>query len=128
MTRRCSKCGEEKSIGDFSRDRSKRSGLRSACKVCCGVQQEQWRALNPDYRTLHTYNLTPAQFAAMSQVCEICGTADDLVVDHDHDTNGVRGRLCRQHNSAIGLLGDDPALVRAALVYLMRERAALRAA
>jgi hypothetical protein len=31
----CSKCGEEKPIGDFSKDSHKKSGFRSHCKGCC---------------------------------------------------------------------------------------------
>lgn len=41
-----------------------------------------------------------------------------LDVDHDHATGEVRGLLCNRCNQAIGLLQDDPLIVRSALVYL----------
>lgn len=40
--------------------------------------------------------------------------------DHDHDTKKVRGLLCSQCNTALGLLGDNPATALAAAEYLTR--------
>lgn len=37
--------------------------------------------------------------------CAICGRSDALVMDHDHATGLVRGRLCRQCNTNEGLDG-----------------------
>lgn len=58
--------------------------------------------------------------------CAIChrgpskGTAR-LYVDHDHDTDKVRGLLCQQCNSALGLLQDDPTIVYNAYTYLLED-------
>jgi len=55
-------------------------------------------------------------------VCAICARIplpDKLLhVDHDHGTGVVRGLLCQQCNHAIGLLGDNPSTLRAAVQYL----------
>lgn len=45
-----------------------------------------------------------------------------LSVDHDHISGHVRGLLCRNCNSAIGLLRDDPELIRRAANYVERTR------
>ena len=52
--------------------------------------------------------------------CAVCGCTDrsQLVLDHDHDTNEVRGVLCKKHNSAIGFLGDSLEYVENACNYL----------
>lgn len=64
--------------------------------------------------------------------CQICGAMtsagrnSSLVIDHDHNCcpgirccgKCVRGALCRQCNSAIGFLNDDPELVARAAKYL----------
>jgi len=50
--------------------------------------------------------------------CEICERTIDLVPDHSHETNTVRGVLCGRCNRAIGLLQDRPDLLRAAAQYL----------
>ena len=39
-------------------------------------------------------------------------------LDHDHSTGKVRGILCQNCNVAIGLLRDNPDLLRAAAEYL----------
>ena len=82
----------------------------------------RWKERNPDYmrvRQLAQYGLTPEDWGQLrAGGCGICGTHDDLVVDHDHETGKVRGALCRKHNAAIGLLSDSPVLVRAALAWL----------
>lgn len=57
-------------------------------------------------------------------MCAICERQlrDKLHVDHDHRTGAVRGLLCGKCNMAIGLLGDDPSLLRSAEIYLRRSR------
>lgn len=54
----------------------------------------------------------------MAGACEICGTTERLVADHNHDTNEYRGTLCATCNSGIGLMQDSPLLLRNALEYL----------
>jgi len=44
-------------------------------------------------------------------VMKECHTAK-LVVDHDHKTNKVRGLLCHNCNRALGLLQDNPEVIR----------------
>lgn len=59
--------------------------------------------------------------------CAICGQPPKdrrLAVDHDHETGRVRGLLCYGHcNRAIGLLRDNPELLRRAAEYLERASA-----
>lgn len=53
--------------------------------------------------------------------CGICGTKSTrLVVDHRHGTKEVRGALCDRCNMAIGLFGDDAALIGKAHAYMRR--------
>jgi 5-methylcytosine-specific restriction endonuclease McrA len=47
-SKKCSKCGQIKSLEDFSRDRSAKDGLQSACKGCRRLVVEEWRRKNPD--------------------------------------------------------------------------------
>ena len=53
--------------------------------------------------------------------CEICGrTFSDIPQwDHNHATGAFRGWLCGSCNRGLGLLGDSPDTVRAALHYLL---------
>jgi hypothetical protein len=80
------------------------------------------------------FGISPETFARMIEACggkcEICGktlnlnpkregnTNDSVNVDHCHITNRVRGILCRDCNTGLGLFGDNLARIRQALEYL----------
>ena len=57
--------------------------------------------------------------------CAICGDparADSsLHVDHDHGSGEIRGLLCMRGNNGIGLLKENPRLLRRAATYLVLE-------
>jgi hypothetical protein len=56
--------------------------------------------------------------------CYICGRAPEnraLDIDHCHKSGKVRGLLCSNHNRALGLLGDDPALLLRSIEYLVKS-------
>jgi uncharacterized protein YbaR (Trm112 family) len=59
---------------------------------------------------------------AQGGVCPICKRPlegrSETHVDHDHETNRVRGALCGRCNRALGLLADDPTRLLEAVVYL----------
>lgn len=58
--------------------------------------------------------------------CAICGSKFDntrfrkLSIDHDHRTGAVRGLLCSNCNTSLGLMKDSPERLQAAIDYLNR--------
>lgn len=76
------------------------------------------------YNTPKAHGLTVLEARAyvVGKVCALCGSGDDLVVDHDHQTGKIRDALCRRHNLALGMMGDDPELLRAAAAYVQGHR------
>lgn len=77
------------------------------------------------------FGLTRAGYRALlaqqEDCCAICGQPEtetrhgkvkELAVDHDHATGAVRGLLCKGCNTGIGLMLDDPAILRKAAAYL----------
>ena len=59
--------------------------------------------------------------------CAICGTTENgsgrrLAVDHDHDTDAVRGVLCENCNFGLGSLQDSISLLENAIHYLRSHR------
>jgi len=104
--------------------------------------QRQWRLKNPEYikqyclknsekrrrwKLKNNYNMTLEQYqeklTEQFSGCPICNitimeTGKTLIVDHNHKTGKTRGLICRNCNSAIGLLKDDPKIVKNALTYL----------
>ena len=71
------------------------------------------------------YGLSLPEYAAMvERPCEVCGKEGDSCVDHDHSTGLVRGTLCKNCNSAIGLLDEDVLRIMGCVRYLQTKRAA----
>lgn len=60
-----------------------------------------------------------------SETCAICGEHPErkrLARDHDHATGLRRELLCQRCNTALGLLRDNPKLLRKAAAYLDKHR------
>lgn len=83
--------------------------------------------------TLEDYD---ALLASQGGKCAICGGSDPkghigwrggqkkaehMHIDHDHATGAVRGLLCADCNKAIGLLHEDPAIMKKAIEYIERH-------
>lgn len=73
------------------------------------------------------YELTPENFVRLlvfqRRMCAICHRTreelqQDLVVDHNHATEEVRGLLCKSCNRTIGVWKDDPVVLQRAVGYL----------
>lgn len=57
--------------------------------------------------------------SAQENACAICkGTTSTLCIDHDHSSGVVRGLLCSNCNTGIGLFKDDPTRLSNAIAYL----------
>jgi hypothetical protein len=95
-----------------------------------------WHAAHPGHaravRIKHHYGLTTGDFDAMLAAqdgkCAICAApfgAETPNIDHDHNTGGVRGLLCRDCNFALGRFADDPDRLSAAIAYLASHQTKL---
>jgi Recombination endonuclease VII len=89
------------------RANNKRAARSSALKKTFGISVE-------DYEMME---------AKQGGLCALCmkppsGRFQNLSVDHCHDNGRVRGLLCSNCNLALGLLKDDPELLRRAIAYV----------
>lgn len=93
---------------------------------------DRWRENNQDKdaqcrlrERLKKYKITVEQYYELLELanykCQICGNTSKLDIDHNHKTGKIRGMLCHNHNAGIGLLDDDPNLIRKAAEYLERH-------
>ena len=137
MTKRCSKCKLIKELLEFTKDKSRKDGRCHRCKACgllntqaIAARQKktlgkvEYRRRRRKYELTHYYGISPCDYDRMVErqkdKCAICGTKPEayLAIDHCHNTNQVRGLLCRKCNSAVGLFDDDIQKIERVLVYL----------
>lgn len=81
------------------------------------------RHLTPNDRRLAKYGLTWEEWKQMLErqgnACAICGDRQsELVIDHNHKSGKVRGLLCSNCNSGLGMFKDNRHALRTALLYL----------
>ncbi len=128
----CTKCKKRKLIEEFYREKRKRDGYDTRCKNCVNGYQSQyrqehrkqyleigkrWRQANKEQernRALKKrYGITAEQYnillESQNERCGLCGKHQSrfknrLAVDHDHQTNRVRGLLCVECNILLGHL------------------------
>ena len=70
------------------------------------------------------YGITLERYREMQEEqlgqCAICGkVSDTLFVDHDHASGQVRGLLCRDCNTGVGMFGDCTSNLERAIDYLL---------
>lgn len=121
----CKKCGIEKERTEFYKDKRNLDGLYYYCKSCHKslVNRYQGSPENLKYkRNWHlqkNYGLFLEDLETLGDCCAICGSKDDLCVDHCHTTGVVRGRLCRTCNLGLGYFKDNPETCVRASYYLL---------
>ena len=112
MERECTSCNLILPMDEFHKQKEKKDGVRSHCKVC--------RKTNPRGLKREAYYI---MLEAQGNCCKICNTdtvnvAGGLVIDHCHTSNKVRGLLCRQCNRVLGLMKDNVQNILRAAEYL----------
>jgi len=99
-----------------------------------GEYQRRYRANNPDKvkamsrktHIMRKFGMTIEEYEYMflvqDGVCAICKnpceTGMNLAVDHNHETGKIRGLLCKNCNTAIGLLKENTDTMIKAIDYL----------
>ena len=137
----CADCHQEKPVSDYYLVQSK--WPYPYCKECHAGRSKKYfrenngKALRAKYKRKYRYGLSQddydALFSKQGGVCAICrqpetkkstaldGGVCSLAVDHDHETNKVRGLLCHSCNIAIGNMRDDPLIAMSATKYLLEH-------
>jgi Autographiviridae endonuclease VII len=144
--KKCSKCGLEKSLVDFSKDKHTRDGKRGSCRDCNSQYWKAWRAANKEIHQKRArdwaiqnpkkrrrsgkncelkklYGISLVQYEQMIEQqggkCKICDSLMPIpCVDHCHETGKIRGLLCPRCNGGLGQFGDSRTLLYRAAGYL----------
>ncbi len=129
----CPKCNNDKSIDNFYKAKERKDGLRAICKPCCSKTYNESYHRNKDgwvkrnkyqIRTANIkkrFNITRNEYdEIISNPCMICGGKEDIVLDHSHETGLIRGPLCRNCNTGLGLFTDNEGKLNNAIQYLRK--------
>lgn len=116
-TQVCKKCGIEKSLGEYHRDNRTGNRKRTVCRECRNLHR----------RSTHiTDSVRASLLEQQNYSCAICcelaeESKQRLSVDHNHETNKIRGLLCTYCNVGLGYFRDNPQLLARAIEYLEKH-------
>lgn len=138
----CLRCKTEQPFENFAKSKGTKDGYYGWCRACASAYNKtrprQVRSPEKirEYHLRHKYGITPEQFDALLEsqggTCATCfrvpseGTKR-FSVDHDHSccpgefTCGkcIRGLLCGNCNTALGLVNDEVAILDKMRAYLL---------
>lgn len=142
LTKYCRRCDTDKPITEYVLRSEPRKGLRAWCNTCRRLQVKDYyhgycvntpegiakfkKKRRSNYLQ-RKYGISMEDFDRLLSdqdgACAICGKTNvrALHVDHDHDTNRIRGILCSPCNRALGAFGDSIGLLTSAVDYLTRD-------
>ncbi len=130
--KRCPICGELKERSKFYKWASRQDGLTAYCKICMDQKTTKWGKDNHDYtkklsrkivRKLK-FNISEEQYMNIlvnqDYVCAICKNkiGEEAAVDHCHNTDKIRGLLCRNCNLGLGGFKDNIETIKKAIFYV----------
>lgn len=112
--KRCTVCKTVKSLDDFQRQNRASDGRQSCCRACI-------RILNFCHK--HGFDENQVREILNKQShCQICAKEEDLVIDHCHATNRIRGILCRTCNTGLGQFFDNTERLKNAIKYIDKHK------
>tara|TARA_R110001606_G_C15038745_1_gene611950 strand:+ start:97 stop:519 length:423 start_codon:yes stop_codon:yes gene_type:complete len=135
----CYKCKEDLEFSSFHKAKGRSDGYNSKCKDCQRTYNKERYEKDPESfkykRITARYGLSKEEYLEMAKDgCHSCGSFKILHVDHDHgccpypegrrDVNTcgqcIRGILCKDCNTAEGLLHSDIETAEKLLRYMKR--------
>ena len=119
--KKCTKCKtiKERTKEFFPLHNKVKDGLDSWCRKCRSTYRNDInRGMFRD--SISDDNLKKLKSEKFS--CEICGNKENLVIDHNHKSNVVRGRLCNHCNRGLGHFLDNENLLKSAINYLVKTK------
>jgi hypothetical protein len=142
MTKICVKCNQEKSLEMFAKGKNYKDGRRGTCKRCHTDYVLSYYDSKPDKKAAKNkmnsvysgnwkkHGISKEQYIEMlskyNGKCYSCKDREAVSIDHDHGCcdrsrscgKCIRGILCNQCNTALGLLQDNKEKIKGLLEYL----------
>ena len=123
-TKECTSCKKILSIHSFYKRTLKTGNIstQSRCKSCQGKQRvSYWK---PHEVMRRKFKITEEQYQKMMEPddCPCCGRRmEKKCIDHCHKTEKIRGVICNNCNTALGLIDDNKETLSNLIQYLERS-------
>ena len=122
----CTRCLQELPNDQFHKRtmRGGKVGLQPKCKKCSTEVRRQY--YKPHEYMRRKFNLSDEQYAAFMENdnCQVCGQdiTSKKCIDHCHITEKIRGVLCNNCNTALGLVEDNVQILSKLIQYLEQSK------
>lgn len=132
----CNKCHTEKPLEEFHKNSKSSEGRTRECKTCLNQYRATWNRENAARtKVTRRRNLVRSKYGddglilqhkiEAGAVCEACGEKRNrMAIDHNHKSGAIRGILCSNCNTALGLLAEDFDRFTALMDYLRKHQMA----
>jgi hypothetical protein len=145
MSKVCGKCGEQKDLDLFAKGKGYKDGRKGTCKQCHTAYMSNYYKNNPDQKkenirknslyggNWQRHHITKERYDELLDLydgkCHSCKVREASNIDHDHGCCNksrscgkcVRGVLCNQCNTALGLLYDSKEHILNLLSYVEKN-------
>ena len=123
MVKLCKTCNRERELKHFSKRTysSGTVGYQPKCKDCERAKRSQY--YKPHETMRRKFKITEEQYQKMMEPddCPCCGRRmEKKCIDHCHKTEKIRGVICNNCNTALGLIDDNKETLSNLIQYLER--------
>jgi hypothetical protein len=73
------------------------------------------------YARLYKFEITREKLIELPGECQVCGSSDRTHLDHNHESNIVRGVLCHGCNIALGMLKENKETMKSLIKYIEKH-------
>ena len=121
----CNMCSKELPYSEFFKRTysSGNIGYQTNCKTCQSKQRVTY--YKPHETIRRKLKITEEHFnqLMLTDHCDICGVTlvKKKCIDHEHGTEKVRGVLCNNCNTALGLVKDNTEVLSRMIDYINRR-------
>ncbi len=121
-TKICRTCQQRKSIFEFEKNQRTIRGKvsrRGECKEC-----RKWRKPIPIKIRIEYEKTHPRPPIGKPFHCPVCDRTiirqykNDVVLDHNSETGEIRGWVCRQCNSSMGMMNEKVSILKRAIKWI----------
>jgi hypothetical protein len=128
LLRECRICKEIKYLKEFYPNKRYSMGYTHECRICVSAYYKKRNTPEKNKKDFlkRKYDLTVEEYDEMVKnqegKCLICKTIPDkLCIDHDHNTDTIRGLLCDGCNRGLGDFRESIESLNNAIDYLKKN-------